>query len=623
MIVQEVYIGRIPEIEEIFQEFKKMRNEYKTYKTGKNAKNIAKLEGLIEDMWGFKAFSLDIDPSDQPNAYTYPVAMSVDINPGDYIVSTSKGYRYTAQCNAASISYITKGLLTNPNFSDEEVFAVFLHEIGHSFVHRSPMIIAQQEVYKNTLIAQILYKLFLSIFTANVLGVVDSVSTYLMSTNGYKRFVAEYNKIIKKIPLIRELKLSFESMVELINSTLGNLGYLLITITGIRALSNWLNTKEYESTTKKQFEISGHSQAYARSMERLSDDFAAMYGFGPHISTALVKMEDPDNQGLFMKVTHRVPLLGGMLKKQDAISVQLSGLIGAHPSTPDRILAILDSMENDLAKDKTLAPKIKKELKANIEKQKDIIKDIKKDEPKIAKNRNEYIEMLNTTGIKNGNTEDFMEKRFTDPEQLRKFYKDRKVRRESGITLEDAWLWSDEYVCEVVCENDDMFDDKARRRINKHVSDSDVKKGKSLNGTVFKLMVKGLFATAGKSEKEKMEWVRTVKLPSLVKACKTLDEIDYLKKDIYVAQQQFSTLKKNIKAVQDNDEKRMKRLSKGFIRKVKSGKIDIKEIEKQEHFLQNEYKKMLNDRAKEIRANNEAVELEMYSLDPDISSFLE
>ena len=33
MIVQEVYIGRIPEIEEIFQEFKKMRNEYKIYST--------------------------------------------------------------------------------------------------------------------------------------------------------------------------------------------------------------------------------------------------------------------------------------------------------------------------------------------------------------------------------------------------------------------------------------------------------------------------------------------------------------------------------------------------------------------------------------------------------------
>lgn len=433
MVIQEVYIGRIPEIEEMFQEFKKMRNEYKTYRTGKNSKNITKLEGMIEEFWGFKAFSLDIDPSPQPNAYTYPVAMSVDINPGDYIVSTSKGYRYTAQAGAASISYITKGLLTNSNFSDEEVFAIFLHEIGHSFVHRSPMIIAQQEVYKNTLIAQILYKLFLSIFTGDVLGVIDSVSTYLMSTNGYKRLVAEYAKLTKKIPVIRELKLSFESLVGFINSSLGNLGYLLISVTGIRSLANWLSTKEYESTTKKQFEISGHSQAYARSMERLSDDFASMYGFGPYISTALVKMEDPDNQGTFMKVIHRAPLLGGMLKKQDAISVELSGLIGAHPSTPDRILAILNSMENDLTKDKTLSPKIKKELKANIEKQKDLIKDIKQDEPKIAKNRNEYIEMLTATGIKAGNSEDFMEKRFTDPEQLRKFYKDRKIRKEAAI----------------------------------------------------------------------------------------------------------------------------------------------------------------------------------------------
>lgn len=622
MVVQEVYIGRIPEIEELFQEFKKMRNEYKLYKTGKNAKNIEKIEKCIEDFWGFKAFSLDIDPSLQPNAYTYPVAMSIDINPGDYIVSTSKGYKYKPQCNAASISYITKGLLTNTNFSDEEVFAIFLHEIGHSFVHRSPMIIAQQEVYKNTLIAQILYKLFLSIFTADVLGVIDSVSTYLMSTNGYKKLLAEYNKITKKIPLIRELKLSFESIVGIINSTLGNLGYLLISITGIRSLSNWLVTKEYDGVLKKQFEISGHSQAYSRSMERLSDDFASMYGFGSYISTALIKMEDPDNQGLFMKVTHKVPLLGNMLKKQDSISMQLNGLLGAHPSTPDRILAILDSMENDLNKDKTLAPKIKKELKYNIEKQKEIVQDMKKDEPKIAKNRNEYIEMLNATGIKNGNTEDFMEKRFTDPDQLRKFYKDRKVRKECGVTLDDSYLWSDKYVCEIVNENDDMFDDEARRKINKNISSSDIQKGKSLNGIIFKLCIQGLFETAGKSKSEKIDWVRKVKLPSIVESCKTLDEINYLKKDMYVAKQQFATLKRNIKAVQDNDEQRMKRLSKRLIKKIREGKISIEEIEKHEKFLQTEYTDMLNARAKEIKANTESVELEMYLLDSDISQFI-
>ena len=623
MVVQEVYIGRIPEIEEMFQEFKKMRNEYKTYRTGKNAKNTAKLEKMIEDLWGFKAFALNIDPSALPNAYTYPVSKSIDINPAEYIISTSKGYKYSKECNAASISYITKGLLTGKDFSDEEVFAIFLHEIGHSFTYRSPMIAAQQEIYKDTLILQILYQIFISIATMNPVGVISSLYLYLMSTNGYKQVVAEFNKRAKKVPLLRELGITWDSAIGFIKSTINNFFYIITSVTGLNYLSNWISKKSYDNMVKDQFKVNGHNQAYSRSEERLSDDFATMYGFGPYLSTGLIKIENPDNQGTFMKVTHNAPILGKFLNKQDAMSVEINGLLGVHPSSPDRILAILDNMEDDLKKDKSLSPKIKKELKLNIAKQKNIINDLKKDQPTITKNKNEYIALLTKAGLNIGNSEDFMEKRFTDPEQLRKFYKDRKVRRESGVTLEDAWLWSDEYVCEVVCENDDMFDDKARRRINKHVSDSDVKKGKSLNGTVFKLMIKGLFATAGKSEKEKMEWVRTVKLPSLVKACKTLDEIDYLKKDIYVAQQQFSTLKKNIKAVQDNDEKRMKRLSKGFIRKVKSGKIDIKEIEKQEHFLQNEYKKMLNDRAKEIRAHNEAAELEIYSLDPDISSFLE
>lgn len=623
MIIREVYIGRIPEIEEMFQEFKKMRNEYKMYKTKQNSKNISSLEKMIEDMWGFKAFSLNIDPSSSPNAYTYPVAMSLDINPGDYIISNTKGYKYTKECNAASISYITKGLLTGQNFSDEEVFAIFLHEIGHSFVHRSPMIIAQQEIYKNTLIMQILYQLFINIIAMNPMGVSKAITTYLMSTNGYKQLKAEFDKLLKKIPLLRELNLTLDSAIGIIKSTIGDFFYLITSITGINYLVNWITRQSYNNIEKKQFEISGHTQAYARSMERLSDDFATMYGFGTYLSTGLIKMENPDNQGIFMNITHKIPLLGTFLKKQDSISIELNGLLGAHPSSPDRILSILDSMENDLSKDKTLSAKIKKELKYNIDKQKAIIKDLKKDQPTVAKNKNEYIQMLTKTGLEIGSSEDFMEKKYTDPEQLRKFYKDRKIRHEYNISLEDTYLWSDEYVCKIICENDNMFDDRSKKQINKYISYSDVKKGKSLNSVVFKLMIKGLFATAGKSEKERYEWIRTVQLPELVKACKTLDEINYLRKDAYVAKQQFDTMKRNIKAIQDNDEKKIRRLGKGFIRKVKSGEITIKEIEKHESFIQNEYKKMLNDRYRDIKNNNESVELEMYLLYQEISMFIE
>ena len=433
MVIQEVYIGRIPEIEEIFQEFKKMRNEYKFYRTAKNAKNTARLEKLIEDFWGFKAFSIKIDNSSLPNAYTYPVATSIDIDPGQYIVSSSKGYKYSRVCNAAAVSYITKGLLTNKEFSDEEVFAVFLHEIGHSFVHRSPMIVAQQEVYKNALIIQLLYQLFLALLTLNPVQATNSVITFLMSHNAIKLLRAEFNKLVKKVPLLRELGVTLDTAIGILKSTLYNFFYLIVNITGLTALANWLSKVQYDKVDKQQIEITGHPQAYSRSMERLSDDFATMYGFGPYLSTALIKMQNPDNQGLFMKVTHDMPLLGNYLRKQDALATELNGLVAAHPGTPDRMLSILDSMQNDLTKDKTMPEKIKKELRANIAKQKEVIEDCKREQPKIYKNRNEYMEMLVRVGLDTGNTEDFVEKRYTDPDSLRKFYNDRKVRKEAAL----------------------------------------------------------------------------------------------------------------------------------------------------------------------------------------------
>lgn len=433
MVIQEVYVGRIKEIDDLFNEFKKFRKEYRIYRTIKNSRNIKTIESMIEDLWGFKAFSFNVDPSAQPNAYTYPVAMSIDIDPSEYIYSTNTGYRYRKQAHAASISYVTRGLLTNDEFSDEEVFAIFLHEIGHSFVHRSPMIASQQEVYKNTLIIQILYQLFNNIIILNPMGIAKAVQTFLMSTNGYKLLRAEFSKLVKKIPLLRGLNITLDYAVKTLMNSINNFMYLLMSITGIVSLTNFLNKKTYDVTTKKQIDISGHPEAYGRSSERLSDDFATTYGFGPYISTALVKMESPDNQGAFMNITHSLPILGNFLKKQDSLSMELNGLLGVHPSTSDRILSILGNMEDDLKKDKSLAPKIKTELIANIKTQKKIIEDLKKEQPEIAKNKNEYMQFLTKIGLESGDSEDFLEKRYTNTDQLRKFYNDRKVRKEAAL----------------------------------------------------------------------------------------------------------------------------------------------------------------------------------------------
>ena len=442
MIIQEVYIGRIPEIEEIFQEFSNLRNTYKVWKTRNTAKRTSKIEKMIEDLWGFSAFSLDIDPSSQPNAFTYPVATNLDMNPEDLIETTSKGYRFKKGSRTAAVSKITKGLFTNPAFTNEEAFAIFLHEIGHSFVHRAPYIALQQDAYKAALLTKIIYEILYGLILANPQLFIDGVMSAALTNSFTKEFISRYNKAVKKIPLIRDLANIFSLSKGLIINALDNTLYLLLTGAGIRTISAWLNKYTYDNIDKKINKSAGHQNAYPRSMERLSDDFATMYGFGPQLSTGLIKMENPDNQGSFMKFMNSIPLLGKLNKYTDAMRVEDNGLMNAHPSTPDRILSILGAMESDIKKDKDIPDKVKKELNANIKKQKELIKDIKEENGKIQPNRNEYLQALTILGLNNGNSEDFLEKRYTNRDKLKKFYDDRKIRKEQRL-IEQAELEMD------------------------------------------------------------------------------------------------------------------------------------------------------------------------------------
>ena len=432
MIVQEVYIGRIPEIEEMFNEFKELRDTYRVWKSGNTAKRTARIEKMIEDLWGFKAFSLSIDPSSSPNAFTYPVATSLDIDPTDYIVTDSKGYRFTKQAKVAAISKITAGLFTNKAFTDEECFAIFLHEVGHSFVHRSPYVAAQQDVYKSMMISQIIMEVIIGILTANPLQIADATSAAISSTNFYKRFIADLIKIKKKIPIIRTIDDISTAAVGTLENVIGNTIYLILSGSGINFLISAYSKSIDDSYGKKQRQLTGHPNAYARSVERLSDDFAAMYGFGPYLSSGLIKIENPDNQGLFMKITHSIPGLKTILDASDALAMEVNGLVGAHPSSANRIISLLNGMESDLANDKSMPDKVKKELKANIKQMRAVVNDIKSDTGKI-KNKNEYMQALTVVGLNKSNPEDFLEKKFTDRKALKRFYDERKVRRESCI----------------------------------------------------------------------------------------------------------------------------------------------------------------------------------------------
>ena len=97
------------------------------------------------------------------------------------------------------------------------------------------------------------------------------------------------------------------------------------------------------------------------------------------------------------------------------------------------------------------------------------------------------------------------------------------------------------------------------------------------------------------------KYLREKKLPAILKKCKTMDDIKYMRRDAITAKTQLEILKRNVHAVNTNDEQIMKRLNKSFIKKVKDGKIAEKEIDTHIRWLGTEYKKLIDARAKEIK----------------------
>ena len=150
-----------------------------------------------------------------------------------------------------------------------------------------------------------------------------------------------------------------------------------------------------------------------------------------------------------------------------------------------------------------------------------------------------------------------------------------------------------------IVEESGILDDEGKRNVNKNTNPYNSKKvSKSITSTAFKLSLKHLF---DKKSSDQYEWVRNEYIPKIIDKCKTEADIKYMRDDSYIAQQQMLILLRNIEAVENNDTAKMKRLSKSFIKKVQSGKINSKYVRRHYNWLRGEGRQLLNKKAKEIR----------------------
>lgn len=411
-ILNEVYVGRLPEIQQMITDIHNIREEVKRKGNFGMLKTTKIFEKHIEEMWGFKAFVFDIYISKIPNAITICAGSCIDCDLLSVIEYTNKGYRFCKSSNICATSKIATCILTDDSISDEEILAIMLHEIGHSFVERAIAVNDSMIEWRKSLLIQYLMQLIFSILTLNITNIITLSSYFPILFSNSRRIMAEVDKIKKNVPGMRQLNLGVETICNYISRALN------------RMYSRMFKPKSKEQEYAKLQKIKKRTEktiskdnldkntALGRTNERLSDDFANMYGLGVPLANALFKISNP-----YKYIDENPDELSDIQKKIDDCRLEIIGMVDVHPGNCDRLMAMLEALQYDY---KTLKvdKKIKDQMKRDIDALTKICNDIKKSSGPIKEYQNKYMSKSAAENIKKGNTETDSEKYFNDKEQI-------------------------------------------------------------------------------------------------------------------------------------------------------------------------------------------------------------
>lgn len=351
-VLNEVYFGRTASINALFNAYCDWREPFISstkYYTGeyKNVynKDMQTFRDMVCKQFGFKTFSYNVLPIAVPNSFTMSSFLPLSNRTPDKIIIDKNGYRFKDNTIVSSIVAVYPELIFNPEYSNEENFAIFLHEIGHNF----------QSAVNNTMFGLKGAEAIILAFMGSIPGLLYNDYTYTV-----------VNAIQNKLSDIKVLSTIYSCVSTIVYALTrcktfiqGWSNVLLIPIGSVLSFVYRL-----ESFLRSIADLSAIEGYYG---ERFADGFAASYGFGEALSSALRKMDtyitvEPTVDDLINKA----PIIGHIMNAACLPGMMLCGIIDVHPNTASRCYSIIKDLKTDL-NDPSLSPELKKQLKKEID----------------------------------------------------------------------------------------------------------------------------------------------------------------------------------------------------------------------------------------------------------------
>ena len=343
-VLQEVYFGK-EAVAPIQKQITVVRDKLamKPVTTTTNLDpEIIKLNRIVESIFGFNSFQFYIQPTHVPNAYAIPVdTFFTDADKMKIISSLTanpEGFRYNANTMGPSISLIIAvniGLLENPEFTDEEIVATMLHEIGHGFFEAVTDSDGEYTIAKK-LVASLMY----------------TVGCAKQNIKNGKRVTAEL----------------IDKELSRISGYIGNLKRNIINVVG----------KAKKKVFGESMSMNMNKKRLSYTNEKFADTFAAMFGYGEECHSVDIKIykyiyDNALGVKTYPKIVETIKMYKLYIKDLVAYAFNVQD---EHPAELARIKTSIDYIKRELSKE-GLDPKIKNQLIDQLNKLNKLIEEYK------------------------------------------------------------------------------------------------------------------------------------------------------------------------------------------------------------------------------------------------------
>ena len=272
--------------------------------------------------FGFAKMEINWSNETIPNAYTIIGGSFVNTRPGNKLAKKKKTDKYYDKDHKyACFMVIVNNLIYNCELNPRETMGIMLHEIGHNFDNQT---------------CTILNETILSILSFGVRDIIKYLYTYVEKGKAFLR--KEAPEVMYCIDLITSLPYHL-SIINLPSPT------MLYSLSPDYLIQLMIGTK----------------------MEYYADSFAAKYGFGPDLASALSKLDQrKKSAGYVQRNIAKVPGLRTLHDLAAGPCEMILQLIDVHPAAENRLLAIKNNLKKDYS-DPEVPAKFKPEIKRQID----------------------------------------------------------------------------------------------------------------------------------------------------------------------------------------------------------------------------------------------------------------